>query len=509
MTTTAQIDIEGFEAWMRDVPAGADVAAWQVEGCDLWPLLCSSVVSLGIQSWLGHRRHFVRVGGALWRSAIGASAIKRRLESLLGGSRAGGFEALGDLGGAHLLFASAVNASWVGPVYVCPPLDVAGLALRSEGQRTVTWFYDIPFGDDRLAASLNGPAVAGGALLERIARHSGHFNSRDALSRAPGFDGWLAEAARRLGFTPRFLLRWIARQADMMLAARDVFGQMFDRQGCPQSVLLAASGFAVTGGLAAASRARRIPVIEIQHGIERTSALTHAGSRVAFSGFNTAPDGFLSWSTVPSANERVLSIGPTAVHLPSLVAGAAAALEGMVERLNATMLEQRSLLAQKIAQPNCVELLISLQEEDSLAWVGALAAQMPRDTFFWIRRHPSMRHRPPPALPGLDGSRYDTALASDAALQMLLERAAVHVTEYSGVTIEAAANGVPTVATNRYAQSHFAPLIPPDLFAFAEDAPTAARKVEAFLAQRGRSSRGVAGPDLSGIAAFVERVRAR
>jgi hypothetical protein len=206
----------------------------------------------------------------------------------------------------------------------------------------------------------------------------------------------------------------------------------------------------------------------------------------------------------------VLSIGPAAVHLPGLVAGTAVALGGMVERLNATMLEQRSLLAQKIAEhPNCVELLISLQEEDSLQWVGALAARLPRDTFLWIRRHPSVRHRPFPALPGLEGSRYDTTLASDAALQVLLERAAVHVTEYSGVTIEAAANGVPTVATNRYAQTHFAPLIPPDLFAFAEDAAAAARKVEAILAQGERSSRRVAGADLSGIVSFVERLRAR
>jgi hypothetical protein len=85
----------------------------------------------------------------------------------------------------------------------------------------------------------------------------------------------------------------------------------------------------------------------------------------------------------------------------------------------------------------------------------------------------------------------------------------VHVTEYSGVTIEAAANGVPTVATNRYAQTHFAPLIPPDLFAFAEDAPAAARKVGEFLAQRGRSSRRVAGPDLSGIVSFVDQMRLR
>jgi hypothetical protein len=154
-------------------------------------------------------------------------------------------------------------------------------------------------------------------------------------------------------------------------------------------------------------------------------------------------------------------------------------------------------------------LLISLQEEDSLEWVGALAGRLPRDTFLWIRRHPSVRHRPFPTLPGLDGSRYDATLASDAALQMLLERTAVHVTEYSGVTIEAAANGVPTVATNRYAQTHFAPLIPPDLFAFAEDAPAAARKVEEFLAQRGRSGRHVSEPDLSRIVSFVERVRAR
>jgi hypothetical protein len=233
---------------------------------------------------------------------------------------------------------------------------------------------------------------------------------------------------------------------------------------------------------------------------------------MAFWKFNTAPNGFIAWSSTHRKDAPVLAVGPIALHLPELVNSTGPQFGGAVERLRKDMQSHTALLQKRAAAPfgsdtrSKIEVLISPQEGDSMEWIAALAAKLPPNVFFWIRLHPSIRHQRLPAIPDLPPDRYDISLASEVSLSALLERVSVHVTQYSAVSIEAAACGVPTVATYRYADDAFQQDIPPSLFSYADSSQSAAERIAGFL-REGRQTGWAASEDLSRIPDFLNRIR--
>ena len=94
---------------------------------------------------------------------------------------------------------------------------------------------------------------------------------------------------------------------------------------------------------------------------------------------------------------------------------------------------------------------MSLQPVDEGGWLAEIVRQFEGNIFFWIRRHASDIHRPVPALAKGGLPWLDFSIATSTFLPILLERADVHLTRFSAVTLEAAGMDVPTIATEKYA----------------------------------------------------------
>jgi len=87
---------------------------------------------------------------------------------------------------------------------------------------------------------------------------------------------------------------------------------------------------------------------------------------------------------------------------------------------------------------------------------------------------------------------------------LLLERADVHLTRFSGVTLEASAMGVPTVATEAYAGDLYGRHLPRESLHVETSPHAIAARLQSLIA--GRAERHVSRlPDLGGLVPFVER----
>ena len=104
------------------------------------------------------------------------------------------------------------------------------------------------------------------------------------------------------------------------------------------------------------------------------------------------------------------------------------------------MAEQKDALARRVeGMTYAGEILVTLQPGDDGRWIADVAAELSIDVFLWVRTHSLDSERVLAAFPAGLAARTDVGLASSALLPLLLDRAEVHLTRFSGVTLEAAA----------------------------------------------------------------------
>ncbi len=503
MPDRATIDLAEFEAWIMSVPDTVDVHAWRYGGLDLWPLFKTSAVGLAILTKVGQRKFAMPTGGLGWqagvlfdyfaRAAVGAIR-KRALPPVA--PREG-------LAGSTVYFASGWHARDLGEFFVTPSMDVVAALLQRAGHRNVFWYELLGAEDPRLARTLHQPGFGLAGLLSDARARALRFGTRKMLREMPGLASWCAAVAARLQISASFLLFWLGRQANLSVAVARAFEEIFERFGVPRLLLISNSCTWSTAGLAAAAKKRSVPVIDVHHGVECRSAITAIGQRPHFSRFNSAPDALVSWETDRHDDDRVCAAGPLGLMLPNVTSPAERAEAESYAGLRALIGHQRAQLARHVnGRQYTGEVLVSLQPGDDGRWFSDVVREMPDGVFFWIRSHGM--DRAPANLPGEIAGRSDCAIASSSLLSLLLERVDVHLTRFSGVTLEAAAMGVPTVATEPYAAYLYELQLANTAIAVAQKPRAIAALLQRAIAKEWRTD-AFAFPAAAELTGFVER----
>lgn len=494
---------------LLDIPRSTDVTSWRIDGLDLWPLFVTVIAGLALHIDIGYRRGRIRVGSKAWQAAIHADyRLRPPLAKLFGHRPATLQDVFKDpLSDTNLLVGTKNHGRLIGDYHVIPPLDVPSLALRAAGQGTVQWLIDADMDDPVLARLIQQPTSGIAALMREIQADAlCAQQSFGRLETLPGLRGSLEEIGSLLALKPNFLMMWLARQVDLMQSACRSFGEIFDRHGHPKTLIIVAGGYWWSAGISAAARARGTAVVEIEHGAERPCALTAQGQLHHFSLFNTAPEALVSWSVQDRDDPLFLALGPVSNLLPALANAQSVSTTEQTGSLRETIRDQEEALARR-AEPFRREVLISSDDANADAWIADLVKRLPEDVFCWIRRHPAERDHPLPDADTLDSRRCDIDLASGVLLPLLLTRIDAHFTRFSAVTLEAAAMGVPTLATQPYAAALFASHVPPDLFTLIDAQTDVAGELARFKPRResGHPMPGHSGDEL---VAFIQSLAA-
>jgi hypothetical protein len=499
------IDIVAFEHWIQSIPDTVDVRSWKHHGLSLWPLFKTTLVALGILARIEQPKRGMPTGGFGWRAGVMADYFalsglrKARPQRLPPLAPADG------LSGKVLYYASGGHGRDVGELFVTPSLDVPAALLGRAGRRSVFWYEDLGARSPNLARTLHGPAFGVANLLADARGRAMRFGTRKALAEMPAFMACCETAARHLKLEKRFLHLWFARQVNLAIAVARTFEQVFVRDGRPELLVLLNSCVWSTTGLVAAARRHRVPVIEVHHGAESRSAVTAPDQLPHFSQFDTAPDALISWDCSSRNDDRVFAAGPLGLQLAAIVPSQATDDRATYAKLRQLMSQQRKALAERVAGLTCAgEVLVTLQPGDDGRWISDVVRELSTDAFIWLRMHALDAERVLAALPRDFVARVDVALGSSALLPLLLERAAVHLTRFSGVTLEAAAAGVPTVATEAYAADLYGRHVPEDALRIETSPPAIAAQIEALIAGRAQRRTGRL-PDLQGLVPFVDR----
>lgn len=500
------IDIVEFERWIQSIPDRIDVQAWHHEGLALWPLFKTTLVALGILAKIKQPRRGVPTGGLGWHAGVIAdyfalSGLRKshrlRLPALAPSE---------GLSGAIVYYASGGHGRDLGEVFVTPSLDVPAALLGRAGHRSVFWYEDLEVDSASLARTLHGPAYGLSNMLADARGRAMRFGTRDALAAMPGFADCCAIAAGHLGLKNRFLQLWFARQVNLAISVARTFEQVFARDGRPELLVMLNSCVWSTTGLVAAAKRNGVPVVEVHHGAESRSAVTAPGQRPHFSTFNSAPDALISWDCRNRNDERVFAAGPLGMQLSAIVPDDAVDDRESYARLRQLIAQQREALARRVGgMTHAGEILATLQPGDDGRWIAEVLRALSIDVFVWLRTHALDGERVLAAIPSSLAGRADARLGSTAPLPLLLGRADVHLTRFSGVTLEAAAMGVPTVATEAYAADLYGPHVPDGALYLEASPPAIAAQIEALIAAPAqRHVRRL--PDLKDLVPFVDRI---
>lgn len=503
------IDIVAFETWIQSLPDQVDVRSWELEGLALWPLFKTTLVGLGILSRIEQPKRGMPTGGLGWRAGVLTDYFalsgrrKPRPQRLPALAPATG------LSGNVVYYASGGHGRNLGELFVTPSLDVPAALLGRAGRACVFWYEDLNEDSESLGRTLHGPAFGLSDLLADARGRSMRFGTREKLAAMPGFAECCEAAATHLKLKSRFLQLWFARQVNLAIAVARTFEQVFARDGCPELLVILNSCVWSTTGLVGAAKRNGVPVIEVHHGAESRSAVTAPGQRPHFSTFGTAPDALISWDCNSRHDERVFSAGPLGLRLVAIVPDNVVDDREPYARLRRLLAEQREALARRVdGSDSAGELLVTLQPGDHGGWVADVLRQMTIDVFVWLRTHALDGGRVLAAIPPRFASRLDATLGTSAPLPLLLDRVDVHLTRFSGTTLEAAALGVPTVATEAYAADLYEQHVGPGALHVVTSAADTARKIEALIAERKRGQVTIL-PDLRGLVPFVDGIARR
>lgn len=213
-----------------------------------------------------------------------------------------------------------------------------------------------------------------------------------------------------------------------------------------------------------------LPIFDVQHGIAGKTHHAYSWPNAPVTGFNTVPDGFLTWSQ-SEADEMRSVVGASSPTLIS-VGNVWRLLEGMLEnagdsrlfektvadRVNAYLRkETQTIVAAKDRRAGTTDVLLALHPEESVPWLNDLVAQTFGKWRFWIRAHPG-ELRNAHALEKRKSEVGDSVFvveSSKAPLNVILRNVDVILTKYSSVAFDAAAFDVPTVAYSEAAHFFF------------------------------------------------------
>jgi hypothetical protein len=499
------IDIVEFETWIQSIPDRVDVRSWNHHGLALWPLFKTTLVALGILARIEQPKRGMRTGRLGWRAGVVADYYAlsgvRKVRPL----RLPPLAPSGGLSGKVLYYASGGHGREIGDLFVTPSLDVPAALLGRTGREHVFWYEDLGEKSPNLARTLHGPAFGLSNLLANARGRAMRFGTRNALAAMPGFVECCATAARHLKLEKRFLQLWFARQVNLAISVADVFELVFARDGRPDLLMLLNSCVWSTTGLVAAAKRQKVPVIEVHHGAEGRSAVTAPDQQPHFSLFDTAPDALISWECRDRDDERVFAAGPLGLQLSTIVPADAVDDRATYAKLRQLMSEQKTALADRVKNvAHTGEVLVTLQPGDDGGWVSDVVRELSIDAFIWLRMHALDSERVLAALPSGSSARVDVALGSSALLPLLLERADVHLTRFSGVTLEAGAAGVPTVVTETYAEELYGRHVPEGTLHVETSARAIAAQIEALIAGQVQRKLGRL-PELRGLVPFVDR----
>lgn len=500
------IDIVEFENWIQSIPNSVDVQAWNYHGLALWPLFKTTLVALGILARIEQPRRGMPTGGLGWRAGVmadhfalsGLRKIRKIHVPVLAPAEG--------LSGAVLYYASGGHGRALGDLFVTPSLDVPAALLSRAGRRSVFWYEDLASDSESLTRTLHGPAYGLSDMLADARGRAMRFGTRNALGAMPGLMDCWDIAAGYLKLRTRFLQLWFARQVNLAIAVAQLFEQVFARDGRPELLVILNSCVWSTTGLVAAAKRKGVPVIEVHHGAESQSAVTARNQRPHFSTFNTAPDALISWECRSRDDNLVFAAGPLGLQLATIVPDCAVDECESYARLRQLMAQQKDALAYRVnGLTRAGEVLATLQPGDDGRWIADVLHALSIDTFVWLRTHALDGKRVLSAIPPNLATRADAALGSSAPLTLLLDRVDVHLTRFSGVTLEAAAKGVPTVATEAYASDLYGPHVPDGALYVETSPPAIAAQIEALIASR--AERHVTRlPCLEGLVSFVDQV---
>jgi len=483
------IDIPGFERWLREVPEQFPVTAWRVNGLDLWPLFSTSLVSLSILLNLGQRRGGVRTGSQVWRAGVISQYFMARRLARLSRNRAKPKLPQDRLEGTIVFHGSSLHVRDFGGLAVIAPLDVPSALMRKQGHRCTLWIDDADADAPMLARTLTQPAYGLSAFLHRAAARSSRHDALPALQRLPGFKTWSELAAKELGLPYYFFRIWLARQINLALSTANCYDTIFEERGVPALLVILNAGFASTVALTFAARRRGIDVIEVQHGAESEASVTAKGSVPHFSTYNTAPSALISWELAERHDPNVLAMGPIGLHLPAIMSLPHASDQAAQHAFRAALTRQAEELKAYAEQVGArKEVLVSLQPGDDGSWLRSFASENRHGVLFWVRRHGADLLDPahPKEIPVT--GMIEAELASTCALPILLARSQVHLTRFSAVTIEAAAMGLPTIATDTYARQLYERIVPPDLLHVDADLARAAARLQELIEEPSRGA---------------------
>jgi hypothetical protein len=504
-TSRPTLDVTRFERWLAKIPASVAVKDWQVQGLDVWPLFSTCLVSLAILISIKHRKARAKVGGAGWQAGVLIDYTATAPLRWLASSRRNTPLPEGTLANHIVYCGSKVHARALGDVLVTAPLDVPATLMRRAGHASVFWFEDMGSDDERLGRCLNRPAYGMAGVLRAAQAKAWRFSAALDLDRLPGFSEWCREAAGMLSLSRAFLRLWLARQVELALATAHVFGGAFDSLGRPKLLVLLNGGFASTVGLTAAAKARRIPVVEVQHGADSEAAVTAPGIKPHFSAYNSAPDALITWEISPRSDPAVLAMGPIGLHVPSVVESPHASDQNGHKMLRCSFEGQKLLLAAHAERVNARrEVLVSLQPGDEGLWIEDFVRSVGSGVLYWVRRHGADLGNDLNMRRFADVHSIEFELASSCALPQLLARVNAHLTRFSAVALEAAACGVPTIAVEAYARELYARNIPASLLDVETDHRAAALRLKTILEMTGAIGR-VHMPKPENIAEFLER----
>lgn len=498
------IDLSAFEDWIESVPHHVDVASWRHSGLDIWPLCKTTLLGLGILSRIEQPKRGVPTGGLGWRAGVIADYfILSGLRRMRGVKRSIVAPASG-LADTVVYYASGGHSRDMGGLFVTPSLDIPAALLEATGYRSVFWHENLKAGDVRLDHSLFADAFGVAGLLAEAKAHAVRGATQQSLSELPGFLDATDAAARHLMLKGSFLRLWLARQINLALGVATVFDAVFARSGRPRLLVILNSCVWSTTGLVAAAKRQGIPVVEVHHGAESRSAVTAPNQFPHFSSFNTTPDALVSWECDARDDDRVFAAGPLGLQLNALIKAREGSGARFSETFSHLIQEQEAALAQRVEGRFRHELLITLQPGNDDRWVVEVMRALPDDVFVWVRLHTMDRERKL-AIPEDISHRLDTRLGTSSFLHLLLERIAVHITGFSGVTLEAAAMGVPTIALDAYAADLYAAHVPANALYIEPTSAGIAARVIACLAPP-VLRQGSRLPDLSGLPAFIAGV---
>ncbi len=262
---------------------------------------------------------------------------------------------------------------------------------------------------------------------------------------------WLVERGLAAEYFSR---RRIARDASRLLALERVFGRILERSG-PRLAFVVSYYYLEGFAFVLACRRRRIPVVDIQHGVQGP---LHPGyGRMPPpppTGFGVVPDIFWVWSGDESDTIGAWA-GGDGPHRAFIGGNPWLEMWRKGTAPSFSTIKQRAEELYHLAggrQIALVTLQAGLSPEQQLEPLRELVVLSGRRWVWWVRLHPAMSQTPDSirALLECESSSVEVTIPSELPLYAVLPHADVHVTHSSSTVLEAALFGLRSVITSPY-----------------------------------------------------------